>query len=256
MSILIIASTSIRQDADGRYCLNDLHRASGGEARNKPGNWLMLEQTKALAVEIEIAGIPAIQSKQGLGTYVCKELVYAYAMWISAAFHLKVIRAYDAVVAAPPTEYRIPKSLPEALRLAADESERADRAEIALSIAELKAQALDRLAHSVGEFGVREAAKDQKMTQKKFTEWLIEHRWAFRNGRKQRLLGYADKEHAGYVRHHVKMLKDEDGDEFASTRLFFTAKGMAKLATEIAASKEVCTRAPVPSDLFDSQTSP
>nr|WKF58837.1 hypothetical protein HUO10_003338 [Paraburkholderia busanensis] len=97
-SLIKIGELSIRQDDDGRYCINDLHRAAGGEARHKPGNWLQGQQPRELAAELEKAGIPAIQSKQGLGTFVCKELVYAYAMWISPKFHVKVIRAYDAMM--------------------------------------------------------------------------------------------------------------------------------------------------------------
>lgn len=100
---IIISDISIHQDTEGRYSLNDLHKASGGEQRHKPVLWLRLDQTNELIdeiIKVQICTFPPIESKRGCkgGTYVCKELVYAYAMWISAAFSLKVIRAYDALV--------------------------------------------------------------------------------------------------------------------------------------------------------------
>ena len=115
MNDILIAGITIRCDIDGRYCLNDLHKASGGEARHRPNYWLENEQTKALVTELEIAGIPAIKSKQGLGTFAVKELVYAYAMWVSASFALIVIRAYDALVTGqiPPRERSIDDLLAE-----------------------------------------------------------------------------------------------------------------------------------------------
>jgi hypothetical protein len=104
---LVVANTAIRQDREGRYCLNDLHKAAGGENRHRPSLWLENQQTQELVEEITKAVIPALEQNQPVsvvkggsspGTYVCKELVYAYAMWISAKFHLTVIRAFDALV--------------------------------------------------------------------------------------------------------------------------------------------------------------
>ena len=102
MSALAIAGTSIRTDSAGRYCLNDLHRASGGEERHSPNRFTRSEGFQQLVETLtpELAFAPAESNRGGNapGTYVCKELVYAYAMWISPAFHVQVIRAYDALV--------------------------------------------------------------------------------------------------------------------------------------------------------------
>ena len=101
---LVIGEFSIRQDEDGRYCLNDLHKASGDDKKHFPAYFLRNQQTKDLIEEIERYANSHIAVKvikggaEKQGTYVVKELVYSYAMWISAKFHLMVIRAYDSLV--------------------------------------------------------------------------------------------------------------------------------------------------------------
>lgn len=112
---LTVAGIQVRRDEEGRYCLTDLYRASGGEKRHQPSNWLKNQQTIELVKEVSIPGNPGIFTKQGVGTFICKELVYAYAMWISPQFNLKVIRAYDETVT---QQHRLPAPLNETQRIA------------------------------------------------------------------------------------------------------------------------------------------
>ena len=94
-NIISIGSSAIRQQ-DGLYSLNDLHKASGSKAKNKPVLFLRLEQTKSLIDEISKGTDTYLSTKLGSqgGTYASKELVIAYAAWISPAFHLQVIRVF------------------------------------------------------------------------------------------------------------------------------------------------------------------
>jgi anti-repressor protein len=96
-----------------------------------------------------------------------------------------------------------------------------------------KVEALDRIAESEGEFNVRESAKVLKVPERRFTHWLIEHGWAFRNGRDNRLVGYADKVKAGHIRHDVGTVKKSAGEERTWTQMLFTAKGLVQIAIEI-----------------------
>jgi hypothetical protein len=104
---LTVLGTKIRRDEEGRYNLNDCHKAAGGEKTHQPANWLRLQRTMDLMAEMDHSsdlrsdtGKPVSVQNGGKapGTYVAKELVYDFAMWISPAFSLTVIRAFDDLV--------------------------------------------------------------------------------------------------------------------------------------------------------------
>lgn len=110
--MLTISNKKIGITEDGLYCLNDLHKVSGGLKRHQPSNFIRRKQTQELIAELEaealrssemrnlkpvkvVEGIRADGASQG--TFACRELVYSYAMWISPRFQLMVIRAFDAI---------------------------------------------------------------------------------------------------------------------------------------------------------------
>ena len=82
-----IDTITIRKDSEGRYCLNDIHASAGGEEKDKPMRFLRSDNAAALVDELNqtnsglfTSPVKTVLGRTG-GTYVCKELVYAYAMW-------------------------------------------------------------------------------------------------------------------------------------------------------------------------------
>lgn len=120
MTAITVLTTEIHL-TDGLYSLNDLHQAAGAEDKHRPTFFLRLDQTQALIEEIgkcadlHIIPTKAVPGRNG-GTFVCKELVYAYAMWVSPRFNLAVIRAFDALVATPALPHFIAPAQQNALQ--------------------------------------------------------------------------------------------------------------------------------------------
>ncbi len=96
---LIIADITIKQDAEGRYCLNDLHKAFNGTARQKPTYFMREFSTVDLLMALldrpEMQHIEFVEYGETIedDTYACVQVVWVYAMWLSPIFGCNVIEA-------------------------------------------------------------------------------------------------------------------------------------------------------------------
>lgn len=236
MTVLTIADVGIRQDDVGRFSLNDLHRAAGGLAKHQPANWLRTNQAQELVTELDAGSIPqirGIESKQGLGTFAAKELVYAYAMWISPAFHLKVIRAYDAAVTSGDRREAIELlNDPAAMRgLLLSYTERVIELEQEVEVLAPKAVALDRFATGTeGSLCLTDAAKALQVRPRQLTDKLQEMRWIHRRPMGTGWLAYQERLQSRVMEHKLTKGERSDGTEWVSTQVRVTAKGIARLS--------------------------
>lgn len=235
---LIVADVEIRRDAQGRYCLNDLHRASGGEGRHSPNRWLRTDGCKSLISLLtpKMAFAPMIVNNGGnnQGSFGVKQLIYAYAMWISADFHLKVIDTFDAVVTGqyqqPVVDPMVLLNDPATLRnLCISYSEKVLTLEHKVDELQPKADIADRIAISDSLFGFRHAAKILKINENKFRNWLIQNEWIYYLGKRMTAKSPIIKK--GYLEEKMRTLPCEAGEEPKIVpEMYFTAAGIHKLA--------------------------
>ena len=229
MTTITVSGASVSQDAQGRYNLNQLHRASGGEKRHQPSDWLRTDGARQLIAALETdpgnPGTPVsvVRGGKAQGTFVCRELVLAYAMWVSPAFHLAVLRAYDALTA--PTHV-VPQTLPEALRLAADLAEKNAQLEQQRDALAIDASAFKRIADADGLCCISEAAKALQMGPQELFKCLSAERWIFRQTKHSNWAAYQRVIDAGLMAH--KLALTADGRQVSQAML--TAKGVAQLA--------------------------
>jgi len=146
----------------------------------------------------------------------------------SALLRMKVIKRMHELE----ESVRIPQTLPEALRLAADLAEQKAQLESKLAIAAPKADFVDSYVEASGSMGFREAAKLLKVKETEFRLFLLEHGIMYRLAGK--LTPYAQHLDAG--RFTVKTGENQHNGH-AFTQVKFTPKGIQWIAGLLASNK-------------------
>ena len=246
-SLPVIAGVEITTDAEGRFNLNALHKASGLGSAKKPSNWLRLDSTKELITELDqcsdlsTASVDTVVGSANPGTYAHELLAIAYASWISPSFHLQVNQVF--------LDYRTGKlnqpvsMLPnfadpvEAARAWADEVEQkriAKQEVIALQskVEETKpvVEAYGRIALADGSLNMTETAKTLQVRPIDLRRWLLANRWIYRRNGSKNWLGYQDRVQSGLVEHKINTYEKDDGSQGISEQVRITPKGITVLA--------------------------
>lgn len=102
---MIIADNAININADGLYCLNDLHKAAMAQGKatesQRPPKFLDSDSVKgfvqALSDARKRASVVTVKGGKNQGTYADELVVMRYAAWIDPAYEIEVYAAVQAL---------------------------------------------------------------------------------------------------------------------------------------------------------------
>jgi len=133
-----------------------------------------------------------------------------------------------------PVGVTIPRTLPEALRLAADLAEQNNHLRLVVQEQAPKVQALERISEARGTLCLTDAAKHLGVRRKDLLAWMRENRWIYRREGSARWVAYQPREVAGLLEHRVTVIGVEDsGDQRLASQVRVTPKGLAVLAQKL-----------------------
>lgn len=103
---ITVFDKTIRTDADGRFCLNDLHKAAmaNGQATvaHRPASYLRNANVKAFVEALDseaqnCASVETIKGGTDQGTYATELVALRYAGWISPKVEVEVYKTFQKV---------------------------------------------------------------------------------------------------------------------------------------------------------------
>ena len=93
-SYLVVDGCLINSFEPNLYSLNDIHKASGGSASKKPAFYLRTLTAKRILNALpgeRWEKLHVIRGGVSQGTFASQELVFAYALWLSPDFYVRVL---------------------------------------------------------------------------------------------------------------------------------------------------------------------
>lgn len=200
-----------------------------------------VKRTIETLVERGVIQLPQIEDvKNHLGQTVQEYRIgkrdsYVIVAQLSPEFTARLVDRWQELEAGP--AFNIPKTLPEALRLAADLSEQLQISNEALAGAAAALQnampaveAYEQLAEAHGSMCRTEAAKHLGVPPHTLCRWMRTNMWTYRRAGTKDDLAYQAKINAGYLEHKVTTGPRPDGTEWIGTQVRITPRGLTVLA--------------------------